>query len=54
MIDGYGEQDPEASYDANDNDADPFPRYDALNTNAHGTKVRCIAWNNSISDSKRS
>lgn len=33
-------QDPEASFDANDNDADPFPRYDAQNTNAHGTKVR--------------
>jgi len=30
--------DPNASFDANDNDADPFPRYDALNTNAHGTK----------------
>lgn len=26
-------QDPEASYDFNDNDQDPFPRYDPTNEN---------------------
>uniref|UniRef100_UPI00398F0ACA neuroendocrine convertase 1 n=1 Tax=Pristiophorus japonicus TaxID=55135 RepID=UPI00398F0ACA len=30
--------DPEASYDFNDNDPDPFPRYDPTNENKHGTR----------------
>ncbi|KAI1296557.1 Neuroendocrine convertase 1 [Halotydeus destructor] len=30
--------DPRASFDTNDNDADPFPAYDKQNTNSHGTK----------------
>ncbi|XP_044302664.1 neuroendocrine convertase 1 isoform X1 [Varanus komodoensis] len=30
--------DPEASYDFNDNDHDPFPRYDPTNENKHGTR----------------
>lgn len=33
--------DPKASYDINDNDDDPFPRYDPTNENKHGT--RCAA-----------
>jgi hypothetical protein len=33
-----GLQDPEISYDANDNDYDPTPRYDEALTNAHGTR----------------
>jgi hypothetical protein len=33
-----GLQDPEISYDANDNDNDPTPRYDEAQTNAHGTR----------------
>jgi hypothetical protein len=31
-------QDPDISYDANDNDNDPTPRYDEALTNAHGTR----------------
>ncbi len=31
-------QDPLASYDFNDHDADPFPRYDPTNENKHGTR----------------
>ena len=31
-------QDPDISYDANDNDCDPTPRYDETLTNAHGTR----------------
>ncbi|KAK2172949.1 hypothetical protein NP493_916g00074 [Ridgeia piscesae] len=30
--------DPAASYDLNDNDPDPFPRYDSKNQNKHGTR----------------
>uniref|UniRef100_A0A4W3K9N4 Neuroendocrine convertase 1 n=2 Tax=Callorhinchus milii TaxID=7868 RepID=A0A4W3K9N4_CALMI len=30
--------DPEASFDFNDNDPDPFPRYDPTNENRHGTR----------------
>lgn len=30
--------DPDASYDLNDDDHDPFPRYDATNENKHGTR----------------
>ncbi|CAH2087643.1 unnamed protein product [Euphydryas editha] len=30
--------DPEISWDSNDGDPDPFPRYDAKNTNSHGTR----------------
>lgn len=30
--------DPEASYDLNDNDPDPTPRYDVTNENKHGTR----------------
>ncbi|KAI0226871.1 Neuroendocrine convertase 1 [Lamellibrachia satsuma] len=30
--------DPDASYDLNDNDPDPFPRYDSKNSNKHGTR----------------
>uniref|UniRef100_A0A8C3ERI1 Neuroendocrine convertase 1 n=1 Tax=Corvus moneduloides TaxID=1196302 RepID=A0A8C3ERI1_CORMO len=30
--------DPKASYDFNDNDHDPFPRYDPTNENKHGTR----------------
>ncbi|XP_029474394.1 neuroendocrine convertase 1 [Rhinatrema bivittatum] len=30
--------DPEASYDFNNNDPDPFPRYDSTNENKHGTR----------------
>ncbi|XP_030048181.1 neuroendocrine convertase 1 [Microcaecilia unicolor] len=37
IMDNY---DPEASYDFNDNDDDPFPRYDPTNENKHGT--RCV------------
>nr|XP_033785085.1 neuroendocrine convertase 1 [Geotrypetes seraphini] len=32
--------DPKASYDFNENDDDPFPRYDPTNENKHGT--RCV------------
>lgn len=31
-------KDPLASYDANDNDNDPMPRYDELDSNRHGTR----------------
>lgn len=31
-------QDPEASYDFNSHDDDPFPRYDYTNENKHGTR----------------
>ena len=31
-------QDPEASYDFNAHDDDPFPRYDYTNENKHGTR----------------
>jgi len=31
-------QDPDASYDFNDHDADPNPRYDPTNENKHGTR----------------
>lgn len=31
-------QDPEASYDFNSHDNDPFPRYDPTNENKHGTR----------------
>ncbi|XP_074138134.1 neuroendocrine convertase 1 isoform X2 [Sminthopsis crassicaudata] len=34
----YANYDPEASYDFNDNDRDPFPRYDPTNENKHGTR----------------
>ncbi|KAK7916046.1 hypothetical protein WMY93_011807 [Mugilogobius chulae] len=34
----YANYDPAASYDFNDNDPDPFPRYDATNENKHGTR----------------
>nr|XP_015215671.1 PREDICTED: neuroendocrine convertase 1 [Lepisosteus oculatus] len=34
----YPNYDPEASYDFNDNDPDPFPRYDSTNENKHGTR----------------
>lgn len=34
----YWVQDPLASYDFNDNDDDPFPRYDPTNENKHGTR----------------
>ena len=30
--------DPQASTDLNDNDSDPFPRYDFINSNKHGTR----------------
>ncbi|XP_054715875.1 neuroendocrine convertase 1-like [Uloborus diversus] len=30
--------DPEASWDTNDNDPDPFPRYDSSDSNNHGTR----------------
>uniref|UniRef100_A0A1W7RA47 furin n=1 Tax=Hadrurus spadix TaxID=141984 RepID=A0A1W7RA47_9SCOR len=30
--------DPEASWDSNDNDPDPFPRYDEYDSNNHGTR----------------
>nr|XP_032829914.1 neuroendocrine convertase 1-like [Petromyzon marinus] len=33
-----GNYDPDASYDFNDNDPDPFPRYDITNENKHGTR----------------
>uniref|UniRef100_A0A8C5M5P8 Neuroendocrine convertase 1 n=1 Tax=Leptobrachium leishanense TaxID=445787 RepID=A0A8C5M5P8_9ANUR len=46
----YANYDPEASYDFNDNDNDPFPRYDVTNENKHGTRcageVAMIAKNN--------
>ena len=35
IIDNY---DPEASYDLNDNDADPTPRYEITDENKHGTR----------------
>lgn len=31
-------QDPLASYDTNDNDPDPYPRYDHYDSNSHGTR----------------
>lgn len=31
-------KDPEISYDANDEDDDPFPRLDEEDSNAHGTR----------------
>ena len=31
-------QDPLASYDFNDDDSDPIPRYDPTNENKHGTR----------------
>ena len=31
-------QDPDISYDVNDDDYDPTPRYDETLTNAHGTR----------------
>ncbi|MBN3298288.1 NEC1 convertase, partial [Amia calva] len=34
----YTNYDPTASYDFNDNDPDPFPRYDSTNENKHGTR----------------
>ncbi|CAL9704229.1 unnamed protein product [Knipowitschia caucasica] len=34
----YQNYDPAASYDFNDNDPDPFPRYDSTNENKHGTR----------------
>uniref|UniRef100_H3AFD1 Neuroendocrine convertase 1 n=1 Tax=Latimeria chalumnae TaxID=7897 RepID=H3AFD1_LATCH len=34
----YPNYDPEASYDFNNNDHDPFPRYDPTNENKHGTR----------------
>lgn len=34
----YANHDPDASWDVNDNDPDPFPRYDRFNTNKHGTR----------------
>ncbi|NXA31971.1 NEC1 convertase, partial [Eudromia elegans] len=34
----YDNYDPKASYDFNDNDHDPFPRYDPTNENKHGTR----------------
>ncbi|XP_010126804.1 PREDICTED: neuroendocrine convertase 1, partial [Chlamydotis macqueenii] len=34
----YVNYDPQASYDFNDNDHDPFPRYDPTNENKHGTR----------------
>ena len=30
--------DPDASVDLNDDDGDPFPRYDFINSNKHGTR----------------
>ncbi|KAM3940694.1 neuroendocrine convertase 1 [Leptodactylus fuscus] len=46
----YANYDPEASYDFNDNDKDPFPRYDITNENKHGTRcageVAMVANNN--------
>ncbi|XP_074651070.1 proprotein convertase subtilisin/kexin type 6-like [Tubulanus polymorphus] len=46
----YINYDPEASYDINDNDNDPMPRYDDKNENRHGTRcageVSAIANNN--------
>ncbi|XP_075753037.1 proprotein convertase subtilisin/kexin type 6 isoform X2 [Pelodiscus sinensis] len=35
LVENY---DPQASYDVNDNDCDPNPRYDASNENKHGTR----------------
>jgi len=35
IFDNY---DPEASYDLNDNDADPTPRYEITDENKHGTR----------------
>ena len=32
------QQDPQASYDFNDHDSDPIPRYDPTNENKHGTR----------------
>ncbi|XP_037535111.1 neuroendocrine convertase 1 [Nematolebias whitei] len=34
----FSNYDAAASYDFNDNDPDPFPRYDATNENKHGTR----------------
>ncbi|NWR24045.1 NEC1 convertase, partial [Emberiza fucata] len=34
----YANYDPKASFDFNDNDHDPFPRYDPTNENKHGTR----------------
>ena len=32
------QQDPQASYDFNDHDPDPIPRYERTNENKHGTR----------------
>jgi len=48
LVDNY---DQEASYDINDNDYDPSPRYDATNINRHGTRCAgevAASANNSI------
>ncbi|XP_052279881.1 neuroendocrine convertase 1-like isoform X2 [Dreissena polymorpha] len=34
----FANYEPNASYDLNDNDKDPFPRYDDTNENKHGTR----------------
>lgn len=34
----YYAQDPHASYDFNNHDDDPIPRYDPSNENKHGTR----------------
>ena len=31
-------QDPQASYDVNNHDDDPMPRYDLIDSNRHGTR----------------
>lgn len=31
-------QDPQASYDVNNHDEDPMPRYDMVDSNRHGTR----------------
>ena len=31
-------QDPQASYDVNNHDEDPMPRYDLIDSNRHGTR----------------
>uniref|UniRef100_A0A672M5W2 Neuroendocrine convertase 1 n=1 Tax=Sinocyclocheilus grahami TaxID=75366 RepID=A0A672M5W2_SINGR len=47
----YPNYDPAASYDFNDNDPDPFPRYDSTNENKHGT--RCAGEISMQADNKK-
>lgn len=38
IVDCFSFQDPLASYDVNNHDEDPMPRYDLIDSNRHGTR----------------